>query len=134
MRDIRKGDQFFYSYCSVLERASKRAKTLQRYAFECTCKACVAPTFKSDQIREGIKRRVEKIVNEFKLPKCRKKPSLFRLRVLCPALEVLAAMDDEGIQDTEEYSALLNIICNGYQALGELDNYERYQAKLDALN
>ena len=52
-RDIKAGEQLFYSYCSSEQSASKRKTELAPYGIaQCICSSCVNATPETDAIRE----------------------------------------------------------------------------------
>ena len=44
VRDIKKGEQIFYSYTDIYQPAVVRQQKLSKYGFRCTCKACSGDT------------------------------------------------------------------------------------------
>ena len=44
VRDIKKGEQIFYSYTDIYQPAVARQQKLSKYGFRCTCKACSGDT------------------------------------------------------------------------------------------
>jgi hypothetical protein len=52
-RDIRAGEQLFYSYCDTEQSASKRKAELAPYGIaQCICSSCVNASPETDSIRE----------------------------------------------------------------------------------
>jgi hypothetical protein len=64
-RDIKAGEQLFYSYCAINQSASERKAELAPYGITCACASCVHATPETDALRKtfyahtrNIKRKV----------------------------------------------------------------------------
>jgi len=57
-RDIKAGEQLFYTYCDVLSTAAERKLSLARYGINCTCAACANATPETDALRRTFGARV----------------------------------------------------------------------------
>jgi hypothetical protein len=51
IRDIKKGEQIFYSYTNIYQPAVARQRDLSKYGFICACKACAGDTSEADKFR-----------------------------------------------------------------------------------
>jgi hypothetical protein len=51
MRDIKAGEEIFYSYTNIYLPAAQRRKQLEPYGFTCACTACSHATPESDKFR-----------------------------------------------------------------------------------
>jgi len=66
-RDIKAGEQLFYSYCDVGEPVAVRRQELQsRYGFVCDCPACVNATPETDLLRQEYDTRLLKYGEEIR--------------------------------------------------------------------
>jgi hypothetical protein len=52
-RNIKAGEQIFYTYCGLDETVAERRRELAPYGVVCTCSACVNATPETDKIRKG---------------------------------------------------------------------------------
>jgi SET domain-containing protein len=52
IRDIKAGDQLFYSYCLAGGSQAERQAELLSYGFVCKCAACVDATPETDELRK----------------------------------------------------------------------------------
>jgi len=59
-RDIKSGEQLFYSYCSLQQSASDRKADLAPYGIaQCICASCINATPETDALRRTFSARVE---------------------------------------------------------------------------
>lgn len=59
-RDIKAGEQLFYSYCGLEQIASERKAELAPYGItQCTCASCVNATPETDTLRKTFIERVQ---------------------------------------------------------------------------
>jgi len=58
-RDIKAGEQLFYSYCCIKQSASERKAELAPYGFTCTCASCVHATPETDALRKTFYARIQ---------------------------------------------------------------------------
>ncbi|KAJ3515317.1 hypothetical protein NLJ89_g1838 [Agrocybe chaxingu] len=64
LREIKAGEQLFYSYCGMFQSAADRQKELAPYGFECKCAACVNATPARDKLRIEFQDKVALLVLE----------------------------------------------------------------------
>jgi hypothetical protein len=59
-RDIKSGDQLFYSYCGVEQSASERKAELAPYGIaQCICASCIDATAETDALRKTFSARTK---------------------------------------------------------------------------
>jgi hypothetical protein len=59
-RDIKAGEQLFYSYCSTGQSAANRKAELAPYGItQCICSSCINATPETDTIRETYRSRLQ---------------------------------------------------------------------------
>jgi len=59
VRDIKSGEEIFYSYTGVQAPAAKHRKALKPYGFTCACKACSLATPESDKFRQNSSKHIQ---------------------------------------------------------------------------
>ncbi|KAJ3515326.1 hypothetical protein NLJ89_g1837 [Agrocybe chaxingu] len=63
-REIKAGEQLFYSYCMVFQSAADRQEELAPYGFECRCPACVNATPERDRLRIEFQDKVLSLLRD----------------------------------------------------------------------
>jgi hypothetical protein len=58
-RDIKAGEQLFYSYCGINQSASERKVELALYGITCACASCVHATPETDALRKTFYARIQ---------------------------------------------------------------------------
>jgi hypothetical protein len=58
-RDIKAGEQLFYSYCGINQSASERKAELAPYGITCACASCVHATPETDALRKTFYARIQ---------------------------------------------------------------------------
>lgn len=61
VRDIKKGEQIFYSYTDIYQPAVARQQDVSKYGFRCTCKACTGDTSEIDKFRTTLSETLAKL-------------------------------------------------------------------------
>ena len=61
VRDIKKGEQIFYSYTDIYQSAVARQRDVSKYGFRCTCKACTGDTSEIDKFRATYSEELTKL-------------------------------------------------------------------------
>jgi hypothetical protein len=59
VRDIKSGEEIFYSYTNEYAPAAERRKELEPYGFTCACKACSLATPESDKFRQNSAKQMK---------------------------------------------------------------------------
>ena len=103
-RDIKCGDQIFYSYCGIQQSASERKAELAPYDIaQCICDACVNATPETDALRKTFSVRVKEYKSQSvtweRLPKGQKLP----LETLNEMLRYQKAVVKEGLDIKDDY-------------------------------
>jgi len=58
LRDIKAGEQLFYSYCSIEGTLAQRQAELAPYGFVCKCTACINATPETNNLRSTSRIRI----------------------------------------------------------------------------
>ena len=58
VRDIKAGDQLFFSYCLSHDNVAERQATLAPYGFVCKCTACTNATPETDKLRKTFEAKI----------------------------------------------------------------------------
>ena len=103
-RDIKAGEQIFYSYCGIQQSAADRKAELAPYGIEqCICTACVNATPETDTLRKTFSARVKEYKSQSvtweRLPKGRKLP----VETLDGILNYQKAVVKEGLDVNDNY-------------------------------
>ncbi|KIM38871.1 hypothetical protein M413DRAFT_75533 [Hebeloma cylindrosporum] len=124
MRDIKAGEQLFYSYCPGERSASERKALLETsYGIEqCICAACINATPETDALRKTFHARVQEYSTTcaalLRLPK-------FPVEFLDDLLRYQRAVFEEGLDWSEKYStALLPTLIAAYRRASRLNDPE----------
>ena len=125
LRDIKAGDQLFYSYCLVSNSFAQRQADLVPYGFTCKCPGCLNAIPETDELRTtfGIKIAFfeETLLNRPKIDKIALEGALsFEKEVL-----------KEGLDANDEYLTLLMAISAGYSKLGKGEESRKYSALVE---
>ena len=129
MRNIRKGEQLFYSYTSQTASAQDRQKGLAPYGIVCECSVCVNATPESDLLRQEVAQRIKhfyQLCEEWiEVP-----GSLLSEKVLDPVFELKKAIQREGLETEVDFILLLVIFHKVYMRMGLTTKAEKYKAEL----
>jgi len=103
-RDIKAGEQIFYSYCGIQQSAADRKTELAPYGIgQCICTACVNATPETDTLRKTFSARVKEYKSQSvtweRLPKGRKLPA----ETLDELLKYRKAVVKEGLDTNDNY-------------------------------
>ena len=103
-RDIKAGEQIFYSYCGMQQSASDRKVELAPYDIaQCICTSCINATPETDALRKTFSARVKEYKSQSvtweRLPKGRKLP----VETLDEMLRYQKAVVKEGLNITDNY-------------------------------
>ena len=110
LRDIKAGEQLFYSYCSGESARAQRQVELAPYGFVCKCLACVNAIPEADKLRNTFGPQttlISKMVLE--------KPSRVNETALQDAIRLAKDMVREGLDRRYEYVGLLASISLGLE-------------------
>jgi hypothetical protein len=99
VRDIKKGEQIFYSYTNIYQPAAARQQDVSKYGFRCTCKACSGDTSETDKFRATTYR--ETLAKLFAYQKKFLRNPLVMEKALDPVYQFKAAAIKAGV-DTYE--------------------------------
>jgi hypothetical protein len=127
IRDIKKGEELFYSYCDIFRTKSERAEELAPYGIVCACPGCVGATKETDLLRSELEKRIEKIQADHHVwMKDRSRPN-----VLASSLKLIAEIEKEGLSSTPSFALLLGMVAAVYSASDNTNSAMKY---LDQLN
>ncbi|EDR10226.1 uncharacterized protein LACBIDRAFT_316886 [Laccaria bicolor S238N-H82] len=127
IRDIRQGEELFYSYCDIFRTKIERAEELAPYGIVCACPACVGATKETDLLRSELAKRVEKIQADHHVwMKDQSRPN-----VLAASLKLIAEIEKEGLSGAPSFTSLLGMVANVYV---ESDNMNSAMKYLDQFN
>ncbi|TFK31444.1 hypothetical protein BDQ12DRAFT_136598 [Crucibulum laeve] len=130
-RDIKPGDQLFYSYAEVSLSAAGRKQELAPYGFECTCASCSGDTAKSDRIRTNLVSLV--CDNRLQYDTWARKPRHLRdNKMLQSSLDLLSSLENEGLTSTPYYPLLVCTVSEIYTQLGDTENANLYLHRQEA--
>ncbi|SJL08514.1 uncharacterized protein ARMOST_11878 [Armillaria ostoyae] len=116
-RDIEEGEEIFTTYMQDLRPAADRAKGLVPYGIKCTCRACLDPA-KSDPIRAAV---------------LNYSPPILLTSgggARDAAVEILARIEEEGLQASDAYYETLDQLFNAYAYAQDEENALMYGEKL----
>ncbi|PBK71607.1 hypothetical protein ARMSODRAFT_781730 [Armillaria solidipes] len=116
-RDIEEGEEIFTTYTQDLRPAADRAKGLAPYGIKCTCRACLDPA-KSDPIRAAV---------------LNYSPPILLTSgggARDAAVEILARIEEEGLQASDAYHETLDQLFNAYAYAQDEKNALMYGEKL----
>ncbi|CAA7270096.1 unnamed protein product [Cyclocybe aegerita] len=120
-REIKAGEQLFYSYCGVVQSAADRQEELAPYGFECKCPACANATPERDRLRIEFQDKVLGLVRDvswMRYPPDRD----FLGRMLRYDQDVVA----EGLNSQRMYRFVASIIGHLLTQLGMNQQAKRY--------
>jgi hypothetical protein len=130
VRDIKKDDEIFVSYCGdAAGTTSDRQTFLRYYGFQCTCVSCTSPV--SDHLylkilssHQELNQSYESWLKDLTLPDD---------HIIKPSLVWTSLMEQQGIPVMEIYLRHLEIISKSFIALGDLENSVKHGTKLARL-
>ena len=126
LRDIKPGEQLFYSYCLANSTLAQRQAEIAPYGFVCECSACVNATPETDRLRSTF-------VTQIALLKQMVGGSSEIIQaVLEDAVRLEKAMVREGLDTDRHFVELLATICLGYAKLGKREESEKYGVLVEA--
>ena len=127
VRDIKKGEELFSSYCDIFRTKSERAEELAPYGFVCACPSCVGATNETDLLRSELAKRIEEIrADHHAWMKDRSRPN-----VLAASLELIAEIDKEGLNGAPSFIFLLDTVASVYLVSGNTNSALKYLEQLD---
>jgi len=121
IRDIKAGEQLFYTYCSARSSVADRQTELAPYGFVCKCPACVNATPETDKLRDSFASRIVLFKVLVESPTAN-----LNLSAVEEAVKLEKNMTKEGLDSEVLFLTLLRAICLAYEKLGKLEESERY--------
>ncbi|EAU90717.1 hypothetical protein CC1G_03986 [Coprinopsis cinerea okayama7 len=116
-RDIKAGSQVHVGYALTNAPKAERQKALERYGFECKCRACVHATPQSDKLRQ-ISNKMTQTMRRQAINVWSKDRKLTE-DVLKPVLEMKKRMEEEGLDTIEAgYTTIYEIMHRVYGQVG----------------
>jgi hypothetical protein len=119
IRDIKAGDQLFFSYCSARGSVAERSAKLAPYGFVCKCPACINATPETDKLRNTFEAQIDALRKMVTGSQCDE-------AALKDALRLEQDMVKEGLDAHLAFVALITLIYLAYVKLGRLMEGERY--------
>jgi len=113
IRDIKAGEQLFYSYCAADNSLATRRTELAPCSFVCKCPACVNATPETDKLRTTFKAQIQAFRNAAL-------NSQISQTMLKKALKLEKAMIKEGLDIELPFALLLEVISAAYEKLGKV--------------
>jgi hypothetical protein len=119
VRNIKKGEEIFVSYCDIDVPTAARQKKLEPYGFQCACRSCIDPH--SDCKRQaiidsakgmGVFRRMDSQAEE--------------TRRLEESLRWLEMIEEEGLQRLPAYERHMDAVARSSMFLGKMENFVKY--------
>jgi hypothetical protein len=129
VKDIKAGEQLFYSYTPLTLSAQDRQKNLAPYGIVCECSACVNATPESDRLHQEFNQRIthfHKLSDEW----VKRPGNLLSEKVLEPVLELKEAFEKEGLNTELNFSLLFVVFHKVYTRLGLTAKAQKYLAEL----
>ena len=126
VRDIKAGEQLFYSYCRPTNLAQRKAE-LAPYDFICQCPACLNATPETDELRDTFTSRIAPLKSLIE-------NASFDEATLTEAIKLEKEMVKEGLDVEFEFVTLLTAICLMCGKLGRLEESEKYGVLVESFN
>jgi len=124
LRDIKAGEQLFYSYCYIKSNLADRQAELAPYGFVCKCPACLNATPETDKLRSTIETEIPRVAELLaQSPEAALEEAL-RLEELCV---------EEGLDVDPQFVLLALAIRLAYGRLGRREESEKYGCLVEAL-
>jgi len=121
LRDIKAGEQLFYSYCEPDSNLEQRRAEIAPYGFVCECPACVNATPETDKPRNTFWTQI----------------ALFEKKVASSSAGlgetgVENAVVKEGLDAEFQFVTLLKVICLAYVKLGNMTDSAKHGVLVEA--
>ena len=126
LKDIKAGEQLFYSYCEPDRNLEQRRAEIAPYGFVCECPACVNATPETDKLRNTFANQIALL--EKKLASS----SGLGETAIENAVKLEKAMVKEGLDAEFEFVLLLKVICVAYAKLGKMTDSAKYRVLMDS--
>ncbi|KDR71704.1 hypothetical protein GALMADRAFT_74705 [Galerina marginata CBS 339.88] len=128
--DIKKGDQFFYSYCAENQSVADRQNQLSGYGFVCTCPACANATPESDKLREEYAQQAKQYCQTI----ARWNSSTLKRSesAIDPILKFREALIKEGLNASGNYRDLTTRIVQFYSKRGLTEKANAYREEVES--
>ncbi|RDB28332.1 N-lysine methyltransferase SMYD2-B [Hypsizygus marmoreus] len=114
IRDIKKGEEIFVSYCDCGTPTAARQQQLKSYGFQCTCRRCMDPA--SDALRERVAASTAQILTSKR----------DHAKVFANSVEWMKTIEAAGLQCLTEYGIHIARAETAASALGKRDKFMRY--------
>ena len=130
VKDIKAGEQLFYSYTPQDVSAQTRQRNLAPYGIVCECYACINGTPESDRLHEELPQRIKhftKLSDEW----VKRPQNSLTEKILEPVLELKNAIEKEGLETMDDYIPLLIVFHKVYTKLGLTAKADKCMAELN---
>jgi len=127
-RDIKAGEQLFYTYCSATNGVAGRQAELEPYGFVCKCSACVNATPETDKLRSSFGVRIvlfKSLVEN--------SSTTLNHSTVEEAVQLEKEMVKEGLDSEVLFLTLMRAICLAYGKLGKLEESEKYGVLVESI-
>ena len=129
VKDIKAGEQLFYSYTPQELSAQARQRYLAPYGIVCECYACANATPESDRLHEEISQRINHFIKLSDEWVKRPRHSLTE-KILEPVVELDKAIKKEGLETGNDYMLLFIVFHKVYMRLGLAAKAKKYEVEL----
>jgi len=126
IKDIKAGEQLFYSYCEPDSNLAQRRAEIAPYSFVCKCPACVNATSATDKLRNTFRTQIEKFEEKLASSSRLDKTAVYN------AVRLEKDMVKEGLDVEPQFVTLLTAICSAYARLGKTAESKKYGLLVEA--
>lgn len=120
LRDIKKGEEIFISYCTISEPTAIRQEKLAAYGFVCKCARCT--DVNSDKTCREIVQSVQGLPFGYQMTS----GVAVATRALERSLKWLAVIEAEGLQELGAYDDHMNVVMRASIATKKVENVIKY--------
>lgn len=132
VKDIKAGEQLFYSYTRPDLSAKARQHKLAPYGIVCECYACANATPESDRLHQELSQRIQRF-QELSNEWLQGPANRLTEKTLEPLFELKGAIEKEGLETEDNYMLLLNVLHRVYSKMGFVAKAAKYRAGLDKI-
>lgn len=128
LRDIKKGEEIFISYCNISDTTAARQEKLAPYGFVCKCARCT--DVNSDKTCREILTSVQGLPYGFQMTS----GVAAATTALETSLKWLAVIEAEGLQELGAYDDHINVVMRASVATMKVENVINYGQRRSAWN
>lgn len=119
LRDIKKGEEIFVSYCDISETTAVRQEKLAPYGFVCKCARCT--NVGSDRTCQEILQSVQDIPVGLQ-----RISAVAATKALERSLKWLGVIEAEGLQELSAYDDHMDVVMQASAATLKIENVIKY--------